>query len=57
MMAKAELTIKIADLKEYRLFLWRLEELRSRMALVNDPFAEDLDRILQPRPTTTDEQP
>lgn len=43
---KVTLTIRVADLDQMRLLIWQLAELRSRMVVAADPFASDLDQIL-----------
>lgn len=41
-----KLTVDVRGMDRMRLFLWELEQLRSRMVLVGDTFASDLDRII-----------
>ena len=48
-MAQATITmnLRIRDQDRFRLFLWELTELWFRMRLVNDPFAAELERIVE----------
>ena len=47
-MAKVEATtsVRVRDMDRTRLFVWELHELRSRMVVAADPFASELDRII-----------
>ena len=45
--ATITLDIRIRDQDRFRLFLWELTELWFRMRLVNDPFAAELERIVE----------
>ena len=42
-MAKAELTIRIADIKRFRLFVWELRQLAEEMVVMASPHADRLD--------------
>lgn len=44
--ASIRVTLRIADLDRTRLFIWELRELWFAMRLLNDPRADDLERIL-----------
>jgi hypothetical protein len=44
--ASLTLTVRIADMDRHRLFIWELRELWFAMYLLNDPRAEELERIL-----------
>lgn len=44
--AKLHLRLSIRDMKRTKLFVYELHELRSRMVVACDPFASDLDRII-----------
>jgi hypothetical protein len=45
-MAKAELTIRVADMEEFRLFCWELRMLVNDMRVAASPFAERLEHAL-----------
>ncbi len=45
-LAALTLTVRVADFDATRLFIWQLHELRSRMTLVADPFASELDQVI-----------
>jgi hypothetical protein len=45
-MAKAELTIRIADMEAFRLLVWELRMLADEMRVAADPYAERLERAL-----------
>ena len=44
--ASVQITVRIVDMDRTRLFIWELRELLSAMLLVQDPRAEELERIL-----------
>jgi len=44
--ASIQITFRIADLDRTRLLIWELRELWFAMRLLNDPRAEELERIL-----------
>jgi len=44
--ASLTVTVRIADMDRTRLFVWELRELWFAMRLLNDPRAEELERIL-----------
>lgn len=44
--ASLTVSVRVRDMKRTKLFVWELHELRSRMVLVGDAFATDLDRII-----------
>lgn len=39
-------SVRVRDMKRTKLFVYELHELRSRMVVAADPFASDLDRII-----------
>jgi hypothetical protein len=42
----AEITVRIADVDEFRLFVWELRQLVDDMRVGADPYAERLERAL-----------
>ena len=45
-MASVDFEIRIADVEEFRLFVWELRMLADEMRVVADPYAERLDRAV-----------
>lgn len=45
-MASVEMTIRIADIEEFRLFVWELRMLVDEMRVSADPYAERLEHAL-----------
>lgn len=45
-MASLVATIRIADVEEFRLFVWELRMLVDEMRIAADPYAERLERAL-----------
>jgi hypothetical protein len=44
--AVLSVSVRVRDMERTRLFVYQLHELRSRMVVASDPFASDLDRII-----------
>ena len=42
----AVLTVRVADIEEFRLFVWELRMLADEMRVAADPYAERLERAL-----------
>ena len=40
------LSVRVRDMERTRLFVFELQELRSRMVIASSPFATDLDRVI-----------
>lgn len=45
-MARVDMTIRIADVEEFRLFVWELRMLVDEMRVAADPYAERLEHAL-----------
>ena len=45
-MAHATLTVRVADMEEFRLFVWELRMLADEMRVAADPYAERLEHAL-----------
>ena len=45
-LATLEVTVRIADAERFRLFVWELRQLCAAMRLVDDPFTEQLEHLI-----------
>jgi hypothetical protein len=54
---RADITIRIADVEEFRLFVWELRTLADEMRVVADPFAERLERAVDRFTDNPEERP
>ncbi len=56
-MARVDLSIRIADVEEFRLFIWELRQLIEDMRVAADPFSERLEHAIDRFTDEPDEKP